>query len=190
MGYKGVKNARVQVTDTGEALTSKVRVDQKLLLTYRLLPSSTTSRPICFSNPVSPCFSLSLSGHFGFPIPESTGGNLSCTVSDDLDCPLSFLSFDGSSFSGFRSPPSTSLPRLCTTPSKRLSLARSSESGGFFVRRGARPGRGKMHSMPALWQLEHGCLLSHLTFLLLQVVHDLGFRVGLVGLADEAEPGD
>ena len=30
--------------------------------------------------------------------------------------------------------------------------------------------------MAALLQLEHGCLLSHLTFLFLHVVHDLAFK--------------
>ena len=33
-----------------------------------------------------------------------------------------------------------------------------------------------MHSMAARLQLEHGCLLSHLTFLFLHVVHDLAFK--------------
>lgn len=33
-----------------------------------------------------------------------------------------------------------------------------------------------MHSIPALLQLEHGCLLSHLTFRFLHVVHDLEFK--------------
>ena len=33
-----------------------------------------------------------------------------------------------------------------------------------------------MHSIPALVQFEHGCLLSHLTFLFLHVVHDLAFK--------------
>lgn len=32
-----------------------------------------------------------------------------------------------------------------------------------------------MHSTAALVQFEHGCLLSHLTFLFLHVVHDLEF---------------
>ena len=44
-----------------------------------------------------------------------------------------------------------------------------------MLRRGARPGPGKMHSMAALLQLEHGCLLSHRTFLFLHVTQDLGF---------------
>lgn len=38
--------------------------------------------------------------------------------------------------------------------------------------------------MAALLQLEHGCLLSHLTFLFLQVTHDLEFRVFGAGGAD------
>lgn len=33
-----------------------------------------------------------------------------------------------------------------------------------------------MHSIAALLQLEHGCLLSHLTFLFLHVMHDLEFK--------------
>lgn len=35
-----------------------------------------------------------------------------------------------------------------------------------------------MHSMPAFWQLIHGCRLSQRTFLFLQVTHDLGFNGG------------
>lgn len=49
-------------------------------------------------------------------------------------------------------------------------------SGGFLLRRGALPGPGKMHSIPALLQLMHGCCLSHRTFLFLQVTQDLGFK--------------
>lgn len=35
-----------------------------------------------------------------------------------------------------------------------------------------------MHTTPALLQFEHGCFLSHRTFRFLQVVHDLGFKIG------------
>lgn len=38
-----------------------------------------------------------------------------------------------------------------------------------------------MHSVPALLQLEHGCLLSHRTLRFLQVVQDLGFTGGAGG---------
>ena len=44
--------------------------------------------------------------------------------------------------------------------------------------------------MPALWQLEHGCRLSQRTLRRRQVVHDRGFRVGLVGLAVGAVVGE
>ena len=53
--------------------------------------------------------------------------------------------------------------RLETTPSRRRSLSSSSASWGFLLLRGARPGPGKMHSILARTQLEHGCFLSHLT---------------------------
>ena len=48
-----------------------------------------------------------------------------------------------------------------------------------MLRLGALPGGGNLHSMPALVQFEHGCLLSHPTFRFLQVVHDLGFVEGV-----------
>ena len=67
-------------------------------------------------------------------------------------------------------------PKLCTTPSNLRSLANSSVSGGFLLRLGALPGPGNTHSIAALLQFEHGCLLSHLTFLFLHVVHDLAFK--------------
>ena len=67
-------------------------------------------------------------------------------------------------------------PKLCTTPSNLRSLANSSVSGGFRLRLGALPGPGKTHSIAALLQFEHGCRLSHLTFLFRQVVHDLAFK--------------
>ena len=95
-----------------------------------------------------------------------------------------------SSCSGLKSSPSTPLPRLCTTPSRRRSLASNSESGGFLLRLGARPGRGNMHSIPALLQLEHGCFLSHLTFLFLHVVHDLGFMLAVGATTLVGEVGD
>lgn len=41
------------------------------------------------------------------------------------------------------------------------------------MRLGALPGPGKRHSIAARLQFEHGCLLSHLTFRFLQVIHDL-----------------
>lgn len=44
--------------------------------------------------------------------------------------------------------------------------------------RGARPGPGKMQSILARRQLEHGFFLSHLTLRLRQVTHDRGFGVG------------
>ena len=44
--------------------------------------------------------------------------------------------------------------------------------------------------MPALWQLEHGWRLSQRTLRLRHVVHDRGFKVGLVGLALDAAVGE
>ena len=41
-----------------------------------------------------------------------------------------------------------------------------------------------MHSMAALLQFEQGCLLSHLTFLFLQVTQDLELRPFAVGESD------
>lgn len=48
-------------------------------------------------------------------------------------------------------------------------------SGAFLLRLGALPGPGNMHFTPALTQFEHGCLLSHRTFLFLQMLQDLAF---------------
>jgi len=47
-----------------------------------------------------------------------------------------------------------------------------------------------MHSIPAFWQLEHGCFLSHRTFLFLHVVQDLGLMFGPGGGLFEGEIGD
>ena len=44
-----------------------------------------------------------------------------------------------------------------------------------------------MHSTPALTQFEHGCLLSHRTFLFLQVLQDLAFSCGDEALFDSEE---
>lgn len=44
------------------------------------------------------------------------------------------------------------------------------------MRLGALPGPGNRHSIAARLQFEHGCLLSHFTFLFLQVIHDLEFN--------------
>jgi hypothetical protein len=74
--------------------------------------------------------------------------------------------------------PSTWAFRLVTTPSRRRSLSNNSASGGFLLFRGARPGPGKMQSILARTQLEHGFFLSHLTLRLRQVTHDRGFGVG------------
>jgi hypothetical protein len=52
----------------------------------------------------------------------------------------------------------------------------SSPSAGFLLLRGARPGPGKMHSIFARAQLEHGCFLSHFTLRLRQVTQDLGLN--------------
>ena len=41
-----------------------------------------------------------------------------------------------------------------------------------------------MHSIAALLQFEHGCLLSHLTFRFLQVTHDLELRLLAGGEVD------
>ena len=57
-------------------------------------------------------------------------------------------------------------------------------SGGFLLRLGALPGPGKMHSIAALLQFEHGCLLSHLTFLFLHVTQDRELRLLEAGESD------
>lgn len=54
----------------------------------------------------------------------------------------------------------------------------------FLGRLGARPGAGKSHGTCALVQLVQPLeILSHFTFLLRHVVHDLGLRVGPEGEA-------
>lgn len=63
-------------------------------------------------------------------------------------------------------PVSAFLPLRCSiTPSRRLSRESSSASCGRFDLRGARPGGGKTHSIPALMQFEQGDRLLHRTFL-------------------------
>lgn len=42
----------------------------------------------------------------------------------------------------------------------------------FFARRFRGPGGGKVHSFPARVQEEQGSVLSHLVFLLLQLLHE------------------
>lgn len=151
---------------------------QNLLLTYRLLPSSTTSRPNSCATPSM----LFLRGSGPLNMPQLCGIFFSH--------PLALVSYSspgsvliGSSFttsSLFSASSSKFFPRCCTTPSSRRSLARSSASGGFLLRRGARPGPGKIHSIAALLQLEHGCLLSHRTLRFLHVTQDLGFGCAVV----------
>ena len=70
---------------------------------------------------------------------------------------------------------STCAPKVWTTFSKRLNLARSSVSCGFRGFRGARPGPGKTQSIPAFTQLLQGFCLSQRTFLLLHVTQLRGF---------------
>ena len=55
------------------------------------------------------------------------------------------------------------------TPSRRLSRESNSASCGRRGFRGALPGAGKTHSIPALAQFEHGVLLLQRTFLRRQV---------------------
>lgn len=89
-----------------------------------------------------------------------------------LSCRLAFRSAASCSCS------STCAFRLCTTPSSRRNLSMSSPSGGFLLFRGARPGPGNTHSILARAQFEHGCFLSHLTFLRRHVTQERGFGVG------------
>lgn len=86
------------------------------------------------------------------------------------------LSFSPPSDGGVDSSSRTCEPKPCTRLSRRLNLSASSPSRGFLGFRGARPAGGKTHSMLCRIQLEHGCFLSHLTFLRLQVTHDRGFK--------------
>ena len=58
-------------------------------------------------------------------------------------------------------------------------------SGGFLLRLGALPGPGKIHSIAALLQFEHGCLLSHFTFRFLHVMQDLELRPFEEGESDD-----
>src|SRR6187402_1688491 len=73
---------------------------------------------------------------------------------------------------------STWAPRLWTTPSNFRSRDNNSASGAFLDLRGALPGPGKTHSIPALTQFAHGLCLLHLTFLRRQVTQLRGFRCG------------
>ena len=133
--------------------TSLLRLAQKLLLMYRLLPFSTTSLPKRFSSPstLSSRATLRSGGSFGFALPLEKGQS-GWPDSDPFS--LSAASCSCSSTWAFK---------LETTPSKRRSRSKSSASAGLRLLRGARPGPGKMHSILARVQLEHGCLLSHLT---------------------------
>jgi hypothetical protein len=172
--------------------TSLFRLAQKLLLIYRLLPFSTTSLPKRFSNPstLSSNATLGLGGSFGLVLPLRNGQlELSRPAPVSVSFSLSAASCSCSSTWAFK---------LETTPSRRRNLSKSSASGGFRLLRGARPGPGKMHSILARTQFEHGCFLSHLTytlnaqgqgvlccmcrqlltFRLRQVTHDRGFGVG------------
>jgi hypothetical protein len=80
----------------------------------------------------------------------------------------------------FFSLPGTSTPMPLTTPSSLRNRSNSSlsrPSPSFLAFLGALPGLGKTHSICARLQLLHGCVLSHLTFLLLQVTQLRGFNV-------------
>jgi hypothetical protein len=133
--------------------TSLLRLAQKLLLIYRLLPFSTTSLPKRFSSPSTLLSKTTLGSEasFGFVLPLENGHS-GWPASDPFS--LSAASCSCSSTWAFK---------LDTTPSKRRSRSNSSASAGFRLLRGARPGPGKMHSILARVQLEQGCLLSHLT---------------------------
>lgn len=77
---------------------------------------------------------------------------------------------------------STCAFKLWTTPSKRRNLSMSSPSGGFLLFLGARPGPGKMHSIFARVQFEHGCFLSHFTLRRRHVTQERGFGAELAPL--------
>lgn len=159
-----------------KTLTSSPRLFQNLLLTYRLLPSSTTRRPNSFVTPST----LFFRGSGPLNMPQLLGIFFSSFSVLTLVSPASLVTIS-STFtcsSPFSSSSSKFFPRCCTTPSSRRNLANSSASGGFRLRRGARPGPGKTHSMSALVQFEHGCRLSHRTFLFLHVTQDLGLGCG------------
>ena len=130
---------------------------QNELLTYLLRSSLMTSLPSRLSTELR----LITVG------PDPYSGELSppfpLRISADGDC---------------KSPPfsSTCAPRLVTTPSSFFNLASNSASGGLRLLRGARPGPGKTHSMPALVQLLHGSCLLHLTFRRRHVTQLRGLR--------------
>ncbi len=189
--------------------TSLLRLAQKLLFIYRLLPSSTTSLPNLVSSPFSARFTCA--SRFQKPLRQfcvcvSTdlflAGSLSCSAlpstlpgpsllppapppSLSRPTPASTIPLRAAP----PSPPPSSLPCVssstcvpssCTTPSNRLNLSRSSLSGGLRGLRGALPGAGNMHSMCARAQFAHGCFLSHFTLRLRQVTQDRGFALELV----------
>ncbi len=142
---------------------------QNVLLTYLLLSSLTTSLPNLLSTELR-LMLFGLSGELS-PCPSRWA------VSRETgDC---------------RSPPfsSTWAPKLCTTPSSFFNRASNSASGGFLDLRGARPGPGKTHSMPALTQFEHGLCLLHLTFLRRHVTQERGLRSGLASDLEDALVG-
>lgn len=130
---------------------------------YRLLPFSTTRRPKRFSNPST----LLSTATLGVLLELEPNGQ-----SFSLALPCRSLSAASCSCS------STCAFRLETTPSRRLSLSRSSASGGFLLLRGARPGPGKTQSIFARTQFEHGFFLSHFTLRRRQVTHDRGLGDG------------
>lgn len=148
-------------------LTSLFKLAQKLLLIYLLLPWSTTSLPNRVSSP-----STLLSTATFLPSLSDPFGQLASSPPDPFGQAPAFFSLSASCSSCS----STCAFKLCTTPSKRLRRSMSSPSAGFLILRGARPGPGKMHSIFARAQLEHGCFLSHFTLRLRQVTQERGFR--------------
>ncbi len=136
---------------------------QKVLLTYRLRSSLMTSRPRVLS---IDCLFESERSDVG-ESPECVSPNVRARMSAD---PV--MLGDTSPLS------STCAPRLWTTPSSLLNRARSSASGAFLDLRGALPGAGKTHSIPALTQLAHGFSLLHRTLRRRHVTQLRGFKRG------------
>jgi hypothetical protein len=146
------------------ALTSLFRLAQKLLLIYRLRPWSTTNRPKRVSRPSTLLSTTTLAPSRSRPL-----GHPPCsTPALPFGHPLTAVPF----FS--RSASCCSCSSTCPSSLRRRSM--SSPSAGFLLLRGARPGPGKMHSIFARAQLEHGCFLSHFTLRLRHVTQDLGLN--------------
>lgn len=149
--------------------TSSPRLAQSRLLTYRLRPSSITSLPNSFSNFLGFNFvgSSFSNGHppFGSFDSAAVGAGVGAGAAvapvagvTVLAEPKSKAARAGRVGETVADPPASAfLPLKCSiTPSRRRSRESSSASGGRFDLRGARPGGGKTHSIPALTQFEQG----------------------------------